>query len=71
MAHLFRAVVIIVDDQGALFQEPEVRHPDDGGIVEENFRDRVVSQYSVLLFSPGDDAHRIATPVRGNVSSEF
>ncbi|KAI1389938.1 uncharacterized protein F4822DRAFT_442992 [Hypoxylon trugodes] len=69
MAHLFRAIVIIVDNQVIRYKEPEflalirttgcyeTRLPDTQGR-----RDWNVSQDAVLLFRTGDDAH-LSSPI--------
>ncbi|KAI0097944.1 hypothetical protein GGR51DRAFT_539188 [Nemania sp. FL0031] len=70
IAHLFRAIVIIVDDQVMHDEEPEIYQPvlppelgkvDLLGYLEKE-RARYVSQFSVLLFRTGDDAH-LSSPV--------
>ncbi|KAI1140870.1 hypothetical protein F5Y05DRAFT_423772 [Hypoxylon sp. FL0543] len=66
MAHLFRAIVIIVDDQVMQDAEPEIYRrvivPRKENAYYEKGRDWVVSQYSVLLFRTGDDAH-LSSPI--------
>ncbi|KAI0013541.1 hypothetical protein F4779DRAFT_625074 [Xylariaceae sp. FL0662B] len=69
MAHLFRAIVIIVDDQVMQYEEPEICRPvlQPPGPLDilarrEKLRDWIVSQYSVLLFRTGDDAH-LSSPI--------
>ncbi|KAJ8130505.1 hypothetical protein O1611_g3126 [Lasiodiplodia mahajangana] len=70
MAHLFRAIVIIVDNQVMENEEPEIYRPvlppelHDSETLQylEKGRTWTVSQYSVLLFRTGDDAH-LSSPV--------
>ncbi|KAI1754569.1 hypothetical protein F4782DRAFT_493008 [Xylaria castorea] len=69
MAHLFRAIVIIVDNQVTQHKESEIWHPVltpeeiQGPLAYmEQRRDWVVSQHSVLLFRTGDDTH-LSSPI--------
>lgn len=65
MAHLFRAIVIIVDDQVMQYKEPEICRPvlDPLGLPHnEKERDWTVSQYSVLLCRTGDEEH-LSSPI--------
>ncbi|KAI1749626.1 hypothetical protein F4782DRAFT_533256 [Xylaria castorea] len=71
MAHLFQAIVIIVDDQVVQHKEPEICRPvlppeskeRDLLVHLEKERDWTVSQYSVLiLFKTGDDVY-LSSPI--------
>ncbi|KAI1735849.1 hypothetical protein F4680DRAFT_294604 [Xylaria scruposa] len=70
ISHLFRAIVIIADDQVMQHKEPDICRPilppeskeRDALAHIEKKRDWAVSQYSVLLFKTGDDAH-LSSPV--------
>ncbi|KAI0894364.1 hypothetical protein F4806DRAFT_498145 [Annulohypoxylon nitens] len=69
LAHLFRAIVIVVDDQALKYRDPDtcrpVRTPHipmRGLADQEKERDWIVSQYSVLLCKTGDDAH-LSSPI--------
>ncbi|KAI1164776.1 hypothetical protein F5B18DRAFT_614443 [Nemania serpens] len=70
IAHLFRAIFIVVDDQIREHQEPEICSPvfppelDKPYVLAgfEQWRDWCGSQYSVLLVRTGDDAH-LSSPI--------
>ncbi|KAI2620521.1 hypothetical protein GGR54DRAFT_103272 [Hypoxylon sp. NC1633] len=69
MAHLYRAIVIVVDAQVLEYEEPEICRPVlpprelfRGFAYQERQREWTVSQYSVLLLRTGDDAH-LSSPI--------
>ncbi|KAI1453632.1 hypothetical protein F4805DRAFT_469919 [Annulohypoxylon moriforme] len=69
LAHLFRAIVIVVDDQALRYRDPDTCRPVPmPHLPKRVFADRekeqdwIVSQYSVLLCKTGDDAH-ISSPI--------
>ncbi|KAI1772335.1 hypothetical protein F4818DRAFT_427125 [Hypoxylon cercidicola] len=63
MAHLFRAIVIIVDNQVSQYKEPGIYRPvSTPHEYRHKEKDWSVSQYSVLLFRTGDDAH-LSSPI--------
>ncbi|KAI1445390.1 hypothetical protein F5Y02DRAFT_426868 [Annulohypoxylon stygium] len=69
LAHLFRAIVIVVDDQALKYRDPDICRPVPtphipmrGLADQEKERDWIVSQYSVLLCKTGDDAH-LSSPI--------
>ncbi|OTA79755.1 hypothetical protein M434DRAFT_17959 [Hypoxylon sp. CO27-5] len=65
MAHLFRSIVIIMDNQVMQYADPEIFCPVSSPEMElpqETQRDWIVSQYTMLLFRTGDDAH-LSSPI--------
>lgn len=70
LAHLFRAIVIVVDDQVKQHKEPKICCPvlvpselyEDQQSYMEKVRELIISQYSVLLVKTGDDAH-LSSPI--------
>ncbi|KAI1323246.1 hypothetical protein F5Y16DRAFT_351484 [Xylariaceae sp. FL0255] len=69
MAHLFRAIVIIVDNQVLRYKDPEIYaalglapHTPPNSTRCADGRDWIISQSSVLLFKTGDDAH-LSSPI--------
>ncbi|KAI1213778.1 uncharacterized protein F4807DRAFT_456326 [Annulohypoxylon truncatum] len=68
MAHLFRAIIMVVDGQVMRYKEPEIYRvvstlPEVDVLAHtERYRDWLAFQHSVLLFRTGDDAH-LSSPV--------
>ncbi|KAI0377175.1 hypothetical protein F5Y04DRAFT_285120 [Hypomontagnella monticulosa] len=68
IAHLFRAIVMVVDDQVLEYEEPEISRPvfvpfETQGLGQlEQRRDWRTSQCSVLLLRTGDEAH-LSSPI--------
>lgn len=64
IAHLFRAIVIVVDDQVMQYAEPTTCAPKMEGKLpySERLRSWFTAQNSVLLIKTGDDAH-LSSPI--------
>ncbi|KAI2466541.1 hypothetical protein F4781DRAFT_424008 [Annulohypoxylon bovei var. microspora] len=69
MAHLFRAIVIVVDDQVLEYEEAEIYGPQlivnpcrDTFQRGQELQEWIVSQHSVLLLRTGDDGH-LSSPI--------